>query len=236
MAITFKIHLVHNNIIAFSIDYDLYFLKTLPVPQLFNADLVQQIVYNFDSWFQAKTQQRYCYRGVLDMAEAFADGLKLSYGLDDLRALTAATAVAAKNYVLTDRMSDYRKHFWIEILDPAKLDTTVAVHLREKFDHLRSKLGDDAFYNNLCRLWRLASKLRPGAATVFEGLIRRLGRVPEEPVYPTTPDLDSDLVKSVLVLMLGRGVGLYKGIAPAIQDKVERLQHGDRSSHSPGHP
>ncbi len=228
MAVELKIRLVRNGVIAFHVGYDLWFLRTRPVPQLFNSALVQQIVYNFDNWFQANTHQRHSYQGFLDMAGAFEDGLRLSYSMDDLAALMASAAVEGKNYAIAERIGDYRKHYWIEVLDPVKLESIHADAMRQNFEKFRQKMGDDRLHNNLCRLWKLARQHRPSAALVFEKLIQRLGRLPEEPRYPATTDLDADLVRAVLGRLMGKSLGVYKGVDPDVQQKVEALSHVPR--------
>lgn len=224
-----KIHHVQGPVIAFSLNFDLYFLRTHPVPQIFDANLTPHVIANIDNWFQAKTQQRYSYRGFLDMMGAFAEGLKHTYSGQDLEHICRHAALAAKNFVLTERLGDYSKLYWVEVLDPIKLETVHAPAVRDKFEHLRAKLGDEEFFNNLCRLWKFASRHRPGLAAVFERLIQRLGRLPQEPRYPTTDDLDKDLQRAVLVTVLERGAAVYKGVPADIQEKMGILLHVERN-------
>jgi hypothetical protein len=221
--VDFKIHLVRNGVAAFSINFDLYFFRSQPYPQLFNDDLTPQTIHNFDNWFQAKTHQRYSYRGFMDMVGAFEEALKISYSLDDLKALAAQAALAGKKYVLTERMSDYRRFYWIEILDPIKFDSSYAELMRDKFEHFQQTLGTATFFNHLCRFHKIARKYSQTIAGVFERLIRRLGHIPQEPSYPLTDDLDADLVKAVLGQVVGQDV--YKAVPRVIQDKIEALSH-----------
>jgi len=222
---TITIHHVHKDVAAFSIDFDLYLIKFLPVPQLFDGNLKPQIIPNIDSWFQVKTQQRYCYRGFTDMVDAFRQGLQRTYSLGDLHR-AAAEAVLATKMALLERMGEHGKNFWVELIDPAKLEGVYAAKVREQFDRLRSKLGDDTFHNYLCRLWKFALRHRPGVAPVFERLIEQLGRTPEEPRLPTTHALDADLQKAVLAKVLAGHPTVYKGVPPAIQARIEALSHG----------
>lgn len=225
-----KIHYVQGSVTAFSLNLDFYFLRTEPIPQIFDVGLTPQTVANIDSWFQAKTQQRYSYRGFLDMVGAFKDGLAHTYSRRDLEEICQKSALAAKSYVLTERMAEYGKHYWIEILNPVSLDTVHAQAIRDKFEHLRTKLGDDELFNNLCRLLKFAQRNRPGLVSVFERLIKRLGRIQQDPHYPETNDLDIDLQRAVLAIVLEKGIAAYKGIAIDIQTKIESLLHVERTS------
>jgi hypothetical protein len=228
-AVELKILLVRSDIIAFRVDLDFYYFRSLPIPQLFDADLTLQIIYNFDNWFQAKTHQRYSYRGFLDMAGAFADALNLTYSTDDINQLCGLAALAAKKFILTTKSSDYKKHYWVEMLNPVRLETVHADLVRSKFDEMRNKLGDDAFYNYLCRLWHLARAYRPTAAGIFERLICRLGRIPEEPRWPQTDALDKELVGAVLCLVC-KSLNIYKNTPPDVCRKVEVLANVERST------
>lgn len=222
MAVDLVIQHVLGDVVAFSIDLDSYFMRLQPVPRVYDNDLKPQLIPNIDSWFQAKTQQRYSHRGFLDMVAAFRCGLARSFSGDDLRAMAAQAAVTAK-FAMLEQLAQYRKHFWIELLDPAKLESVWAPRVREQFGELRAKLGDDDFHNYLCRLLKFATQHRPGLVKVFERLIERLGRLPQEPRYPYTADLDDQLVKTVLAGVVGRGVGFYRGVPDQLQRRLEML-------------
>ncbi len=224
-----KIHYVQNNVVAFSLGFDLYFLRCFPVPQIFNSSLTPQLIPNIDSWFQAKTQQRYSYRGFLDIVGGFVAGLGHTYSIAEIKALCVQTTLTAKKTILTELMSDYKKHFWVECLDPVKLEGMYAESVREKFDRLRQSLGDDEFYNYLCRLWKLARQYRPSIAVVFERLVDRLGRVADEPKYPDTKDLDDKLLKLVLGSVLEKVTDAHHGVSKEIQAKLEALRYVERS-------
>ena len=222
MAVDIALHTTDGPYVAFSIDYDLYFMRLEPVPRVYDGDLKPQVIPNLDSWFQAKTHQRHSLQSFRDMVGAFAAGLARSYSVGDLSSLAATTALATK-LALLDRMGEYGRYYWIEVLDPAKLETVWAENVRLKFDGLRARLGDDGFHNYLCRLWKFAVRHRPRAAAVFEKFIRRLGREPQDPVLPGTVELDGELVRSVLAQVLTRETPHYKGVPKPVQDRLEIL-------------
>lgn len=221
-----KIKYVLGETIAFTINTDLYYLKTGPdYPQLFNSDLVLQIVPNIDVWLQANTQQRYSFRSICDMAEAFRCGLETAYTKQDMRIYAEMAIQAARDLLFqSERVSDYARLFWIEVMDPTRLEGSYARVLRENFDKIRTKLGDDRLYNHLCRMWRLCNFRRPSEAAVFERLIRRLGKLPQESRYPVTAELDGALKHDALLKIWGRRLPQYKTVSDAIIEKVQALQ------------
>ncbi len=216
------LHSVEGNFVAFNIDFDLWFMQLEPVPRILDSDLKPQLIPNLDSWFQAKTHQRYSLQSFKDVVAAFRLGLAKSYSANDLKLVALRTTIATKNAVM-ERMGEYGRYYWIEALDPVKLETVWAAKVREKFDELRAKLGDDGFHNYLCRLWKFATKHRPGLAVVFERFIKRLGREPQEPVLPQTDELDAELCKAVLAVVLDKGIAAYRGVPEHVQQRLEIL-------------
>lgn len=222
MAVEIVLHAIDGPYVAFNIDYDLYFMRLEPIPKVYNSDLKPQIISNLDSWFQAKTHQRYSFQSFKDIVGAFAAGLSKSYSLGDLNSLTETVVLATKMAIL-ERMGEYGRYYWIEALDPAKLETVWAENVRTRFDELRGKLGDDGLHNYLCRLWKFASRHRPRVAPVFEKFIRRLGREPRDPVLPGTVELDKELVRSVLAQVLTKDTPVYRGVPKPVHDRLEIL-------------
>lgn len=219
---------VYSDTIAFSVGTELFYLKTGPdYPQIFDSNLNLQITSNVDIWIQTRTGQRYSYRGLCDMALAFRCGLETAYTKQDMRQMCESAIQAARDLLFqSERVSDYARTFWIELIDPARLEGHYATVLRDKFETLRENLGDDKFYNHLCRMWRLCNFRRPGEAAVFERLIRRLGRVPQEPQYPVTAKLDEELKRDALTKIWGRQLPHYKAIPDEIVERVHALHSG----------
>lgn len=222
MAVDLVLHSIDGPFVAFNIDHDLWFMRLTPIPKVYSEDLKPQLIPNLDSWFQAKTHQRYSLQTFKDAVAAFQAGLEKSYSTQDLKAVALKATIAAKA-ALMERMPEYGKHFWIEILDPVKLESVWAPQIREKFEELRAKLGDDEFHNYLCRLRKFAAKHRPGLAVVFERFITRLGRSPVEPRLPQTDDLDAELCRAVLATVLDRNIAAYKDVPAHVQERLEIL-------------
>lgn len=227
MAVNLVFHAIDNGLVAFNIDLDLYFIKLEPVPKIYDENLKPQLIPNFDSWFQAKTHQRYSFRQFCDMIAAFQTGLEKSYSLGDLKEIVVESMKATK-FALFEHMGEYGKRFWVEILDPNNLESGVIVKIRDNFDKLRQSMGDDKFYNLLCRLRKLAETNRPGLAVVFERLIRRMGKEPNNPKYPNSDDLDVEIAKTVLRVVLDKNKPMHKGISPHIQERLD-VMNGRRT-------
>ncbi len=214
-----SIHYSRDNLTVFSINLDYYFFQLLPVPKLFDDNLVPQIIPNLDSWFQAKTQLRYSYQNFLDMIIAFTDGYVHAYTHQDLEKICVEASLLAKRYILAERMGEYSKHYWVEVIDPAKVEKYVQ-GIREKFDNLKTKTN---FYNYLCRFWKFTKRNCPQLTPVFEKFITRLDRVAQDPVYPRTDDLDSELLKFVIAKVLPT-VSMPKGLPERIVDKLPKRE------------
>ncbi len=221
MAVDLVLHTIDGPYIAFSIGFDLYFMQFDPIPRIFSEDLKPQIIPNLDSWFQAKTHQRHSLQSFKDVSAAFAAGLSKSYSVTDLRGVVAATVAATKTAFI-ERMGAYGKFYWVEMLDPAKLETVWADRVRQEFDKLKARLGG-GFYNYLCRLWKFSMRHRPLVAPVFEKFIARLGMEPQDPVLPETVELDSELTRHVLANVLGKGTPSFKGVPPHVHQRLEIL-------------
>lgn len=222
MAVDLVLHSIDGPFVAFNIDHDLWFMRLEPVPRIYSEELKPQLIPNLDSWFQAKTHQQYSLQTFKQVVAAFRAGLAKSYSARDLREVAERATLAAK-VALLERMGEYGKHFWVEVLDPVKLETVWAAQIRSKFEELRAKLGDDEFHNYLCRLWKFASKHRPGLTVVFERFINRLGREPVEPRLPQTDDLDAELCRAVLATVLDRDTASYRNVPSHVQERLEIL-------------
>jgi len=196
------------------------------LPALYDERLHRQTVPNLDSWFQAKTGHRYSYRTVCDMAVAFATGLNCSYRAQDVvRICTQACRQTIKHVFETEIAGEYRRNYWIEMLDPSKLPIQ-AQSIRENFDRLREKLGDEVFYNHLCRLWKVCSLQNPSEAAVFERLIARMGRTAIDPHYPEVPETDQLLCQRVVGGLLRSDIPPYQNVPVDIMRNVDDIQAG----------
>lgn len=160
------------------------------------------------------------------MAAAFACADQSTYHARDVvRLCSLACHEAVAEIFKTKFANDYRRAFWIEFLDPTKLPEQ-AKSIRDNFDNLRAKLGDDQLYNYLCRLWKACHLQNPNEASVFERLINRMGRQAADPNYPDTSQLDSELAKNVISKLLHHDLPQYPNIPEDIIRNANDIQAG----------
>lgn len=224
MSLTIKY--VYRETVAFTIGLDLYYLRQGPgIPQMFDGNLSPMVVPNIDAWLQAKTQQRYSYRGVSDMASSFAAGLHHAYTSDDLHHLCKIIVRTTKDAIFkTDVAREFSAAYWVELMDPGKITKFVDV-LRQDFDKFKSKYTDEELYNILCRLWQFSNLHAQSEAAVFESLIRsKMLRTPQLPKYPDTQEADEEVERLVLGIIIGETLTEYKGISDELVNNVRRIQ------------
>jgi hypothetical protein len=224
MSLTIKY--VYHDTIAFAIGADVFYLKQGPgIPQIFDERLSPMVVPNIDAWFQSKTQQRYSYRGMSDMAAAFASGLRHTYTNNDLEHLCKLVVRTTKDAIFkTDVCYEFATAYWVELMDPGKLTKFVGI-LRRDFDRFKAKYGEEELYNILCRLWQFSNLHAPSESAVFDSLIHsKMLRVPQLPKYPNTQEADAEVERLVTGIILGGVVSEYKGISDELVLNVRKIQ------------
>ena len=168
------------------------------MPELFDDRLNKMIVPNLDNWIQAMTDQRYSLRGLHDMSVAFRAGFDCSMSDNDIHDLVIDAIAETKRTMLHSNLAtDYGRVYFIELIDPTKIEKVHVKSIAANFDKLLKKCGKDTFYNYLCRFWQICNYSLPSVAAVFEVFIRRLNLQPYSPQYPKTPDLDNELTERV---------------------------------------
>lgn len=217
-----KIMYVYKDVIAFSIDRELFYIQRSPnCLKVYDHSIGQLQIPNVDMWLQLKTQQRYSYRSLCDMADSFADGLSHSYTDNDLRSVCKQSARATRDAIFkTDIVSEFASAYWIELLSDDKLQKIIYI-LRNNFNKFKSSYTDDELYNILCRLWQYCNLHAPSESAVFESIIRSKLSLPTRlPHYPDTSQADAEIDKLVLSVIVGKSVTKYKGIPTDIVNNV----------------
>lgn len=223
---TVTIKYVERETIAFMIDSELFYLRQGPgIAQIFDENLKPQIIPNINSWFQTKTQQRYSYRDVCDMAAAFAAGLRHSYTNDDfVRMGKEIVAATVKTIFQTDNSREFSREYWVELINLNKLQKLIEI-FRSDFDKFKMQYDSEELYNVLCRLWQFSNFYAPSEAAIFETLIRtRLKRSPQIPQYPDTSNIDSNIEKIVIGNLLGKTHSQFKEIPNELVNNVKDIQ------------
>lgn len=211
---------------AFTVASKLFYIKVGPdLPELYDHDLKRQIVPNIDYWFQAKTQQRYSFRGVCDMVEAFNDGVAYGYQKDDFLKLSALVFDQTIAYIFrTNCARSFARSYWIELMEERQIRGFIS-KIADGFDDYRRKYGDEKFYNYLCRLWKFCNFYVSSETATVERFISRLGKTPVEPHYPVVPieeEIKAQIIRNDLTSKIDRD----KNIGQDIRNNVDRIQAG----------
>jgi hypothetical protein len=193
------IRYVEGTVTVFEVNGELfYFNDNSNMPEMFDSQLKKMTVPNFDNWIQAKTDQRYSLRGLRDMSVAFRAGFDCSISDADAHSLVIGTVAETKRLIFhTDLATGYGRAYFIELMDPPKIEEVHVKSIVANFDKLLKACGRGKLYNYLCRFWQICNYSLPNASAVFEGFIARLKLQPSSPQYPKTSDLDNELTERV---------------------------------------
>lgn len=204
------IQYVEGEVTIFEVNGKIYYFRDSPnFPELFDDQLHKLIVPNLDHWIQAATDQRHSLRGLQDMSVAFLAGLHCGVSDQDAYILVNNTINATRQMIFhTDLANRYGRMYFIELIDPTKIESVHTKSIAANFDKLLEKCGRTKLYNYLCRFWQACNYTLPSVAAVFEAFIRRLGLQPTTPEYPETGDLDNEL-KEKVCRMVFRKMSVY---------------------------
>jgi hypothetical protein len=221
---TLDIKYVNGGAVAFTLNGELYYLKTGPdLPQLFDSNLRRLHIPNMDNWLQAQSQQRYSYRGLQDMMKAFAAGLKHSYVGRDFIAVCRHIFDTCRDAILKSAHTPYfARTYRLELLEPKAIRALIK-KLSNEFSDYRQNLGEERFFNYLCRIWQVCQLRDETSIVVVEKLIGRLERVPQEPVYKDSEDEEAARIMAVNKVITSE-VPRFKGIEPKIVETVDQIQ------------
>lgn len=213
-----------EDVVVFQIGSNIYYLRDRTnLPELYDNQLRKQVTVNLDHWLQAQTQQRHSLQGLRDMAAAFRRGFQCNMSREQIRELLAEAIIETRKQIfLTDLAADFSRIYFIETVDPTKIETQYIPSIRNNFSRLIENCGEDELYNYLCRFWRSCTNHSLGSTGVFESLIHKLNRQPAEPKYPDTSTLDEALIQKV-ELAVSRSV-TTNSIPDGILQNVSELQ------------
>jgi len=217
------IEYAHEDSVCFRVHGVIHYLRIKPEPsRLYDQNLNQLVVPNIDSWFQSKTNQRYSFRTVCDMAEAFKSGLHAAYVYDDLRQISELCLNDVLDELFKFGMAaEYTSTCWIELATPTKIDKIVNF-FNLRLDDLRNDMGDDGVHALLCRILAICKHKSLNQATIVKKLFDRINMETEEPNLPDISKLHDKVKQRVRSKVFGKNEPKYKKIS----DDVIKKTHG----------
>lgn len=225
MQLNLKMLYATDNITAFSIDGDIYYVVIIEgIPVVYDNNLNRMTIPNFDSWIQANTGQRVGYQTFFDMVTIFRQGMLCGYPPEHISNLIKKVAIETRNIIFhTHFATEYSAKYSIEVQDIHRLLTVFAEYISSHFDSLLQKMGIDKFYNYLCRCVQVC-EYNDVDATVFHKLIKRLDRESTPPRYPHTLDLDNALAELVVKLVLEKEGHMPYNVDRGVVNNISRLE------------
>lgn len=193
---------VYNSVIVFKISEDLYYLRS-DLPALYDSGLNRMFIPNIDFWLQNHTQQRYNYRSLLDMAEAFTSGKESGFTSTEFVNLINRFMLSICEKIFRPRYAyKFIEVYWIECLGPAKLRKALHV-FTENFDTFLNKLGHTVLFQRLCRFNNACIDLDMlDEAHAFHALINKLNMHAKRNVFissavPFIQEVTSDVMSTI---------------------------------------
>lgn len=186
---------------AISIGPDVYYIYFGPgLPKIIDANMKPLVLSNIDNWIIAKTRHRYSLRSLQDMVESYLEGARSAYSEDDVRSLIArCTDLTIKRLCRSELLDDVNKLYWVESASAISIQNLIG-NMRADFDKYKSNLGEDAFYNILCRMYKTCNLRQFDGADSIAALASRLGRSINDPKYPSLDDITSKILQDIISL------------------------------------
>lgn len=219
-----KLEIIYSkdHIIVFSIDVELYYLKTGPdIPHLYDANVRGMLVPNIDSWISAKTRQRYSYQTLCDLGAAFRSGLKSAYDHSDLIKISEQSVKQTiKELFYGGKIYDYNFIFWIEVCPTDAIEKHLRI-IRDNLQEIIEKVGVDKLHNDLNRMLKVCLKRQSDCADVCTKLIERIGKRTSEPTYPDADTLNAMLISNVKKNIFKSFMSKYKTVSKSVEESVD---------------
>lgn len=183
-----EIKCVYGKTVAFTINSEMYYLQTGPdFPRLYSHEMKKLIIPNVDSWLQAQTQQRYSFRSLRDMMDAFVCGYNYHYSQEELTELVnKICGLTIDNIFKSKYALDFSNAYKVELMEPKQVPKLIQ-QMRDNFDQYNEKFGNEKFRAYLYRVWKYCNLHLSDSSAVVESLIHRAGGETQEPKYPTLP-------------------------------------------------
>lgn len=212
----------NDNVIVIDISEGIYLIKLSDIPKIYNIELNIVEYKNINYWLKKRTN--FTYEQILMMADAYRDGINNGYSLKDIKLISRMMISATRDAIFkTDFVIELSSIYWIELMDIDKLNKFIQT-VRNNWDRLLEKYGEDELYNVMCRLWQFCNTCYPDKAHVFESIIRnRLRKIPKLPEYPNCDEIDYEIETIVFGIVFDNRYGEFKNVDNKIWQIAEKV-------------
>lgn len=226
--LSLEIKYVNHTTAAVLINGEMYYIKTGPdFPIIYNSKLTKLNIPNIDSWLQAQTQQRYSFRGLMDMIKAFEDGMMLNYHKNDMyEILNKFYTMIISTIFRTKMVRLYTEQYKIELM-PYDQFVNVIPKIKNNFDSLLAKMGQKNLYEYLCRLWMYSLNNNYDESEVIANLIKRLDMEPTKPQLNRSVK-EKRIVDGIVHKCMTSSMIELKSVSEEIVSNVDHIQNGMR--------
>ena len=166
---------------------------------------------NIDNWILAITKQRYSLRALKDIITAYVEGMNSAYSESDIKdIINRSIELTIKRLARGNELDTLNKMYWVESASAATISRLIE-RFRKEFDDFKNKLGEDGFFNLLCRVHKNCLMKQLDGDEVCAGLASRLGRSICDPKYPSIDNI-LDLVKNDVIRIVLSDKNNYRDV------------------------
>lgn len=187
---------------AIEIDDEIYYLYFGPgLPKIFDKSMRLLNISNIDNWISARTKQRYSMRSLKDIMQAYVEGANSAYSKQEVKdIIISCIELTIKRLCRSSALDKLNKLYWIESSSAATIDKLIS-KISIDFEKFRSRMGDDAIFNILCRLYKTCHMRGLDGADVCATIATRLDRSINDPVYPSVDEIKKEISPDILLAL-----------------------------------
>jgi len=218
---------VHKRTAAFTINGELYYVKTGPdFPVVYNKKLEKLIIPNIDLWLQAQTQQRYSFRGLQDMMEAYVSGTESNYTNEEISSICNDLFDSTIRAIFNSKNSlVYSKIYKIELMNLHEIKKLISL-ISANFEDYVAKFSRGKLHNYLCRILAYCNLHNQDDYSVVEKLIARLGNPISTYVHESSPEEDA-IKSSIMSDVFKRFANSRKDMNSKLAENTTRIEKNE---------
>jgi len=197
-----------------------YFVFKPGLPKVFDKNLNIINTSNVDKWVAAKTRNIYNLEMLTAISEAFFNGVKSAYSLNDFKSVLDRTIeFTIKKVARSEELYNLCSSYWVEILTVEEVEDLIR-KIKERIDSNNYK--PEAIAELLCRLYKICNIRQMNGSDTATSLLERIGRDLKDPKYPSVNEIKSRIVDEIIQVVLSSLV--QDKIPGNLIDKVNILQ------------